>query len=48
MDGSGYYMMLRLEDSTPLIAQDDTAAPPQLHTPTHLEKAPPGAAFTFL
>lgn len=36
----------RREDSSHLIAQDDTAAPQQLHTPTHLEKASFSAAFT--
>lgn len=38
--------MLMLEDSSCLIAQDDTAAPLRLHTPTHLETVPSGAAFT--
>lgn len=34
------------EDSSLLIAQDDTAASLRLHTPTHLETVPSGAAFT--
>lgn len=44
MDDSAL-MMHRLEDPSPLIAQDDTAAPLRFHTPTHLETVPPSAAF---
>lgn len=44
VDGSGLTMH-RLEDSSRLIAQDDTAAPLRLHTSTHLETVPSSATF---
>lgn len=45
VDGSGL-MMHRIKVSPRRIAQDDTAAPLRLHTPTHLESVPFGVAFT--